>query len=227
MRYRGAFPLTLEKFNCGNWCADGRPSKIRSTLILMSMNELSVTTLLQDWRQGRSGALDRLMPLVYDSLKKIAKRRRAGEHGVNTFDTTEIVHQAYIQLVDADVDWQNRAHFYAIASQVMRRVLIDQARARKRQKRGGDEQRVTYDESLARIPDLDADLLDLDRALSKLATQDERKARILECHFFAGMTYDEIAECLSISAATVDRDLRFAKAWVYREISADSENTAG
>ena len=185
------------------------------------MNELSVTTLLQDWRQGSTSALERLMPLVYDSLKKIAKRRRAAEHGGNTFDTTEIVHQAYIQLVDADVDWQNRSHFYAIASQVMRRVLIDQARARNRQKRGGDEERVTYDEAMVRAPDLDANLLDLDRALTQLAQQDERKARILECHFFAGMTYDEIAETLSVSAATVDRDLRFAKAWVYREMSGD------
>ena len=189
------------------------------------MNDQSVTTLLHDWRQGSQSALDRLMPLVYDSLKKIAKRRRAGEHSPNTFDTTEIVHQAYIQLIDAEVDWQDRAHFYAIASQVMRRVLIDQARARNRQKRGGKEERVTYDEALAKVPDLDADLLDLDRALEKLALEDERKARILECHFFAGMTYDEIAETLSISPATVDRDLRFAKAWVYREITAEDTDT--
>jgi len=188
------------------------------------MSELSVTTLLQDWRQGSEGALDRLMPMVYESLKKIAKRRRAGEGAANTFDTTEIVHQAYIQLVDADVDWQDRSHFYAIASQVMRRVLIDQARARNRHKRGGNEERVTYNESLIRVPDLDADLLDLDRALIKLTEQDERKARIIECHFFAGMTYDEIAEALSISAATVDRDLRFAKAWIYREINPPEEN---
>ena len=150
------------------------------------MNDQSVTTLLHDWRQGSQSALDRLMPLVYDSLKKIAKRRRAGEYSPNTFDTTEIVHQAYIQLIDAEVDWQDRAHFYAIASQVMRRVLIDQARARNRQKRGGKEERVTYDEALIKVPDLDADLLDLDRALEKLALEDERKARILECHFFAG-----------------------------------------
>ena len=183
------------------------------------MSELSVTTLLQDWRQGSDGALDRLMPLVYDSLKKIAKRRRAGEGAANTFDTTEIVHQAYLQLIDAEVDWQDRSHFFAIASQVMRRVLIDQARARNRQKRGGNEDRVTYDESMVRVPDLDAGLLDLDRALTKLKEQDERKSRIVECHFFAGMTYDEIAEALSISTATVDRDLRFAKAWVYKEIN--------
>lgn len=186
------------------------------------MNDISVTTLLKDWRDGSAGALDRLMPLVYDSLKNIARRKRAGEGPQNTFETTEIVHQAYLQLIDADVDWQDRSHFYAIASQVMRRVLIDQARARNRQKRGGKEERVTYDEALIRVPDLDADLLDLDRALSKLTAQDERKARIIECHFFAGMTYDEIAEALSISPATVDRDLRFAKAWIYREVSEAS-----
>ena len=186
-----------------------------------SMNDVSVTSLLKDWRDGSQGALDKLIPVVYDALKRIAKRRRAGEGPSNSLDTTEIVHHAYLQLIDADVDWQDRSHFYAVASQVMRRVLIDQARARKRQKRGGGGEQVTFDESMIRVPDVDADLLDLDRALTRLSEVDERKARILECHFFSGMTYDEIAEAMSISAATVDRDLRFAKAWVYKDINGE------
>ncbi len=180
----------------------------------------SVTRLLQDWRGGDAEALDRLTPLVYDSLRRLAGRYMRGERADHTLQATAVVHEAYAQLVGMDVAWQDRAHFYALAARMMRRILVDYARAQRRAKRGGDLARITLAESQLAAQTGDLDLLALDDGLQRLAAFDERKARVVELHFFAGLNYDETAAALGISAATVDRDLRLAKAWLYRELSA-------
>jgi len=183
-------------------------------------NTVSVTRLLQDWRGGDAAALDRLTPLVYDSLRQLAKRHMRGERADHTLQATAVVHEAYAQLVEMEVAWQDRAHFYALAARMMRRILVDYARSRRRAKRGGDRERVTLAESQLAAGAADLDLLALDDGLQRLAAFDERKAQVVELHFFAGLNYDETAAALGISPATVDRDLRLAKAWLYRELAA-------
>lgn len=183
-------------------------------------NTVSVTRLLQDWRGGDAAALDRLTPLVYDSLRQLAKRHMRGERADHTLQATAVVHEAYAQLVEMEVAWQDRAHFYALAARMMRRILVDYARSQRRAKRGGDRERVTLAESQLAAGAADLDLLALDDGLQRLAAFDERKAQVVELHFFAGLNYDETAAALGISPATVDRDLRLAKAWLYRELAA-------
>lgn len=178
----------------------------------------SVTRLLQRWRAGDADALERLTPMVYEALRRLGHRYLRGEAVGHTLQATDLVHNAFIELLDAEVDFQDRAHFYAVAARQMRRLLVDHARAKRRDKRGGGALRVTLEEGLALTEGPGADLLDLDRALDALAQQDARKAQVLELHFFGGLTYDEVAVALAISAATVDRELRFAKAWVAREL---------
>jgi len=182
------------------------------------MNDRTVTQLLQDLRGGDPQAVDMLVPRVYDSLRKLAGRVIRGERQDHTLQATAIVHECYLELVDMLVDWQDRAHFFAIAARQMRRILVDYARARGSQKRGGDRHRQTLDDVLMTEPALDADILDLDEALTRLAEFDDRKCQVVELHFFAGLTYDEMSAALGISAATVDRELRMAKAWLYREL---------
>ena len=178
----------------------------------------SVTGLLGQWQAGNKEAMETLLPLVYDRLKAIARNQLAKEHSAQV-QTTELVHQAYLQLVDPNVDWQDRVHFFAVASRVMRRLLVDQARARSRLKRGGDFERVTLNEAELGALGKDPELLDLDAALSRLAEEDERKAQVVEYHFFGGMTYEEIAMVVKVSVNTVGRDLRFAKAWLAKEMT--------
>jgi len=175
-----------------------------------------VTALLQAWRAGDRGALDRLIPLVHDELHRLAQGCMRGERPDHTLQATALVNEAYLKLVRADVDWRDRAHFFAVAATTMRRILVDHARARGRKKRGGVA--VSLEESVLVSPDREAELLAIDEALTRLADHDERAARVVELHYFGGLTYDEIAEALGVSAATVDRDLRFAKAWLYREL---------
>jgi RNA polymerase sigma factor (TIGR02999 family) len=180
-----------------------------------------VTDLLHRWREGDPEALDRLLPLVYAELRRAARREVARQGGARTLQPTALVHEAYLRLSGraVGVDWADRAHFVAVAARVMREVLIDAARARHRKKRGGGALRVTFDEAIegSRGPDLD--LLELDRALTELAGHNERKARLVELHFFGGLDQAELAEALCISIATVQRELRFAKAWLRRELS--------
>jgi RNA polymerase sigma factor (TIGR02999 family) len=179
----------------------------------------SVTMLLKDWRGGDSQALDQLLQAVYESLHKMAGRCLRAERGGNTLSSTALVHEAYLRLVDADVDWNDRVHFYAVSARVMRRILIDHAKEHGRAKRGGGGERVAFDEAAmvgASPPDA---LLELDAALSRLARHDPRKSEIVELLFFGGLTYDEVGEALGISRATVDRELRLAKAWLHRELS--------
>ncbi|GAB1263698.1 ECF-type sigma factor [Aurantivibrio infirmus] len=181
-----------------------------------------VTQLLSSWRSGNDEALQQLTPIIYQTLRRLSAKHIGGERNP-TIQATELVHEAFIDLIDVKVDWQDRAHFFAVASRLMRRLLIDRARSRLRKKRGGDLQLTQID--LNELPQVETEqeLLDLDGALIQLKGIDSRKADVLELHFFGGMTYPEIASSLGISEATVDRDLRFAKAWVYNELKPVTE----
>lgn len=184
-----------------------------------SPDRQSATRLLQAWRGGDRAALDRLLPVVYDELAGIARHALHSERSDHTLQTRGLVHEAYIRLVDADIPFQDRAHFMAIAARTMRRVLVDYARSRVRQKRGGRAIRVDLDRVEVPAPDGGLALLQLHDALERLSAFDPRKAEIVELHFFGGLTYDETAAAVGISAATVDRELRLAKAWLKMEMS--------
>jgi len=173
-----------------------------------------VTALLTAWRSGEPGALDRLLAVVYDELHQIAGRQRRGEREDHTLDTTALLHEAYLRLVDANVDWVDRTHFYAVVARTMRRVLVDHARAVGRVKRGARGVKVSLDDQPLASPERAADLVDLDEAMERLSALDERKGRIVELHYFGGLSYDEIARVLEISPATVFRELRLARAWL-------------
>lgn len=179
----------------------------------------TVTRLLQAWGHGAVDAPDQLLSLLYDELHRLAELAMRGERPDHTLQPTALVHEAYLRLVDANVDWNDRVHFLSTAATVMRRVLVDHARARTRQKRGGDAVKVELNEALVAGAEPSYLVLALDRALDRLAELDARKSRVVELHCFGGLTYDETAAALDISAATVDRDLRMARAWLYRELS--------
>lgn len=181
-----------------------------------------VTQYLLDWRAGKPEALEKLMPMVEHTLHNIAQRQMRGEHAGHTLQATALVNEAYLCLFDASVSWENRAHFLAVAARIMRRILVDHAKSKRRAKRGGGHLRVTLYEAQLVSSGVEPDVLDLDEALGRLAAFDERKANVIELSFFGGLTYDEIAEALDISQATVDRDLRMGKAWLYREIKGDA-----
>ena len=184
-----------------------------------------VTRLLQEWRGGRADALERLMPLVYDELHVIASRHMAREWRVSVYQTTALVSEAYLKLVgQRDVDWQNRAHFFAIAAQIMRRILVDNARRDLRPKHGGGAAAAPLEDaaSAAGASGLDAlDALALDTALRKLEALDPDQARIVELRFFGGLTVEETAEVVGISPATVKREWAIAKGWLYRELTGE------
>ncbi len=178
-----------------------------------------VTELLMAWGNGDQDALSRLMPLVYDELHRLAEGYMRREHAGHTLQTTALLNEAYIKLVDSSrVRWQNRAHFFAVAAQLMRRILVDFARNRRYQKRGGDWRQVTLGEGLGVVTNVDSDLVALDEALQELAKLDPRKARVVELRFFGGLSLEETAEALQISTDTVGRDWRAAKAWLKREL---------
>jgi len=185
---------------------------------LPSASAGEVTRLLHEWRRGDDASFDRLMAVVYPELHAIARRQLGGEHEGHTLQTTALIHEAYLRLVGADVDWDDRKHFFAVAARAMRRILVDHARSRQRDKRGGGVTVVTLDDGLALAEDSGVDLLALDEALDRLAAMDERKARAVELHYFGGLTYDETARAMDVSAATVDRDLRMAKAWLLQQL---------
>jgi RNA polymerase sigma-70 factor (ECF subfamily) len=179
-----------------------------------------VTRLLVEWQNGNQKALDRLIPLVYEELRTIADRYLSRESPSHTLQSTALVHEAYFKLVgQRRVQWQNRAHFFGIAAQMMRRILVDHARHQHRDKRGGTAPKLSLDEALAVAgPEADLDLLALDEALTALAAIDPRGARIIELRFFSALTIDETAAVLDISAGTVKRDWTAARAWLYREM---------
>jgi RNA polymerase sigma factor (TIGR02999 family) len=178
-----------------------------------------VTLLLASARKGDRGAVDALLPIVYKELRRVASVYMRKERVDNTLQPTALVHEAYMKLVGQhSVEWQNRAHFLAVAAQQMRRILVDRARARSTSKRGGEMAVVQLDEGLASAVTRDRDLVALDEALRELARKDERLARVVELRFFGGLTIEETAEVLRISTATVDRDWVAARAWLRREM---------
>lgn len=181
-----------------------------------------MTDLLLAWRGGDEAALHKLLPLVHDELTRMARRHMAGERPGRTLQATALVNEAYLRLVDLKrVNWQNRAHFMAMVARLMRRVLVDAARARQADKRGGDMVRVTFDEALVGSSDAVGDLLALDAALAALAALDDRKSRVVELRFFGGLSLEETAEALGVSTKTVMRDWDLAKAWLQREMRRD------
>lgn len=181
-----------------------------------------VTRILHDWSGGDANAPARLMPFVYDELRRLARIFLARERGAHTLQPTALVHEAYLRLVDQrSVKWQNRAHFYGLASSMMRRVLIDHARAHATEKRGGAALHLSLDDVQVPLEQRAAGLLALDEALEKLAQMDERKCRVVEMRFFGGLSDEEIAEVLQVTTRTVLRDWKKARLWLYRELSLD------
>ena len=177
-----------------------------------------IVQLLDEWRQGDQAAYDRLIPLVYGELRRLARAQLRRESAGHSLQPTLLVHEAYLRLADADVDWRNRTHFLSVAARVMRRILVEWARARRTQKRGGDGVRVTLTDGVS-APHADpVDVLMLDHALARLQGFDARQAQVVELSYFGGLTYPEIGEMLGVSEATVDRDLRHARAWLKREL---------
>lgn len=180
------------------------------------------TTLLLAWGRGDETALDQLIPLVHDELRQLARRHMAGERPGHTLQATALVNEAYLRLIEVkQVRWQNRAHFFAMASRVMRRILVDAARARGYQKRGGGAETVSLDEALLVSGNPRQDLIALDDALNALAAFDLRKSQVVEMRFFGGLSVEETAEALHVSADTVMRDWRLAKVWLVRELSGE------
>jgi RNA polymerase sigma-70 factor, ECF subfamily len=178
-----------------------------------------ITTLLAQVKQGDAGAESNLVPLIYNELRAIARNYMRRERPDHTLQATVLVHEAFLQLVgDSKIEWQNRAHFFALASRVMRRILVDHARAAHAQKRPGARQKVELESALAFVEGQSADLLALDEALNRLAAWDPRQSRIVEMRFFAGLSFDEIAEVLGISDRTAKRDWMMARTWLYREL---------
>jgi RNA polymerase sigma-70 factor (ECF subfamily) len=189
------------------------------------MSSPDVTQILQEVRGGERDAPARLMPLVYDELRRLADYYLRQERPDHTLQPTALVHEAYLKLVDQTrVDWQNRAHFFGVAAQLMRRILVDHARRHRASKRGGFQQKLTLDEAVDYSQPRDLDLVALDDALNALARFDERQSRIVELHFFGGLTIEETAEALGVSPATVKVDWSMAKAWLRREIERGSDD---
>jgi RNA polymerase sigma factor (TIGR02999 family) len=183
-----------------------------------------VTRLLLAWRQDDEAALEQLTPLVYGELRALARRYMRGERAGHPLQTTALVHEAYLRLVGLDLEWQGRVHFFAVAARLMRRVLVDYARERRAAKRGGGGHAVALDEVELAAPELAGgpavDVIELHDVLERLAALDRRKSQVVELRYFGGLTIDETAGVLEVSHATVERDLKLAKAWLARELGA-------
>ena len=185
----------------------------------MSISAGDVTDLLLKWRKGDEQALERLVPLVHRELHQIARRCMNRERAGHTLQATALVNEAFLRLVDVDrVDWQNRAHFLAVSARLMRRILVDFARAKKYKKRGGGSPQITFDENVIGGVEPGRDLVALDDALDALAKVDERKAKVIELRYFGGLSVEETAEVLKVSPDTVMRDWRLSKSWLLREL---------
>ena len=177
-----------------------------------------VTQLLNRWVEGDDAALERVTPMVYDELRRIARGVFSRERNGHTLQPTALVHEAYAKLIDVEATWQDRAHFYALAARMMRRLLVNHAKARNADKRGGALRVTLYEEAVG-AGTMDEDVLALDEALAELATFDERKAKVLEAHYFGGLTQTETAVVMGISESTVRREERVAKAWLRKKLS--------
>lgn len=179
-----------------------------------------VTGLLRAWSNGDESALESLIPLVYAELHRLARQYMRREQAGHTLQTSALVNEAYLRLVDArSVQWQSRAHFFAVSATIMRRILVDFARARRKLKRGGGAQRISLDDSLTISDERGVDLISLDEALSKLAALNDRQCKVVELRYFAGLSENEIAEALKISPRTVRSDWNVARTWLYHELS--------
>jgi RNA polymerase sigma factor (TIGR02999 family) len=178
----------------------------------------AVTRLLLRWRRGDREALDELVPLVYEELRRIARRSMRSERTGHTLEPTALVHEAFARLVEMDVSWQDRAHFLGVAARAMRRILVDHARSRGSAKRGGGAVRLGLDEAEGAASGDPPPISDLDEALRRLSEIDPRKGDVVEMTYFGGLTQEEVAEVLGLSVPTVQRELRQAKAWLYREL---------
>ena len=189
---------------------------------MSSPQAINVTQLLLEWRGGSQQALDQLMPVVYEELRRLAQHYMRSERPEHTLQATALVNEAYLRLVDMKVSWQDRAHFFAVAARLMRRMLVDHARAHHRAKREGGP-KISLDDAAEVSCEPTAELLALDEALTRLASFDERKSEIIELHFFGGLSNEEVAEALEISRATVQRELRMAKAWLNHELKNSDE----
>ncbi len=188
-----------------------------------TLSPQEVTLLLQAWSQGEESALQKLIPLVYEELRRLAHRYMGWEHAGHVLQTTALVNEAYLRLTDSKQQhWQNRAHFFAISAQLMRQILVDFARSRHRQKRGGGVQPVSLDEALVLTDEREPDLVALDDALNALAVVDKQKSQVVELRFFGGLSVEETAEVLKVSADKVMRDWSLARSWLYREMSEGS-----
>lgn len=186
----------------------------------MTAPSQDVTRLLLQWRSGDRDALDQLIPVVYEELRQIARRYMKRSGPGQTLQTTALVNEAYLRLIRQDsIEWRDRAHFFAVAAQVMRHLLVDRARARQTQKRGGAAYHVTIDEAAVASKDQTLELLALDQALTRLAAFDPRKSRLVELRYFGGLSAEETAEVLGVSEITVKREWSKAKAWLYRELN--------
>lgn len=193
----------------------------------MTPTSHEVTQLLLAWGGGDKQALDRLVPLVYDELRRLAQSYMRKERANQSLQTTALIHEAYLRLIDASrVQWRNRAHFFGVAARLMRQILVGFARERGSQKRGGGAQRVSLDEAMVIDEGLDEDLVALDEALGALAQFDARKAQVVEMRFFGGLTEEEIAEALDVSPETVRRDWRLARSWLRRKLSGEQNDGA-
>lgn len=185
-----------------------------------------ITQLLQDYRKGDAKALEALIPQVYEELHRLAKNYMRKENAGHTLQPTALLNEAFVKISNGvNVDWQDRAHFFAVSANIMRRILTDHAKAKKSQKRGGKGARITFDEKIHWNEDDGPDLLELDRLLTRLAGVDERQARVVELRYFAGLSVEETAEALKSSPATIKRDWAMAKLWLFRELSPHSEDT--
>lgn len=186
-----------------------------------------ITLLLVAWNQGEREAMDRLMPLVYPELRRIARRYMGYERRGHTLQTTALVNEAYLNLIGAgEVRWQDRAHFFAISAKLMRQILVHSARSRNYQKRGGRAQKITFDEAMFVTEQPGRELIALDDALNALAVADARKSRVVELRYFGGLSVEETAEVLKVSPETVMRDWRLAKSWLSREMEKAGQHDA-
>ena len=190
----------------------------------MEPRQGEVSELLADWSKGNEAARDELIPLIYDELRRLAGYHMARERSDHSLQATALVNEAYLRLIDQrKVRWQGRAHFFALASRMMRRILVDSARKRRYAKRGGGQAQVSLDEAMVVVQEGTPDLIALDDALNRLAAIDPRKSQVVELRYFGGLSMEEVAEVLKVSTITVRRDWGTAKAWLYRDINQTAE----
>jgi RNA polymerase sigma factor (TIGR02999 family) len=193
-------------------------------MVVGSSPSNEVTDLLARWSQGENAAREKLVPLVYDELRRLARHLLLGQRGDHTLQSTALVHEAYLRLVGHDmVHWDDRIHFFAVAAQLMRRILVDHARKHLAAKRGGDQVTLSLDEHLAPPKSRPLDVVALDDALNELARMNPQHSRIVELRFFAGLSIEEAAQALGVSPATVKRDWAVARAWLYRELARTTQ----